>query len=268
MNRKLEVLFIRHAVVANFLDSINPRLVQRKTQKFYRIDPDISIFGKIESNKLRKANIEELDKVKLVLCTPTRRTLSTARLMFNTTEPRNNLPRLVAVPICEYLFEIHRFSPASNDLLAEFSEFDFSQIEEDRKELGPFWFLSHVAKDPNIQTLFKDYTKEIQLKNPNMSDEDFLYKFLEQKEFKSQIFRLINFNMNHRVVLFEFWLREFLKLDENKDLKDGEIAFVGHSYLNGVLIENMNEINLAGGNRDNFNCQTNYFTISTAHRLS
>ena len=268
MHRRLEVLFIRHGVVANFLDSLNPRLVHKTNQQFYRVDPDLSTLGKIESKRLRKANIEELDKVKLVLSTPTRRTLSTARLMFDTTEPRKSLPRLVVVPICEFLFEIHRFSPASDNLLAEFSEFDFSHIEEDRKELGPFWFLTHVAKDPNVQALFEDYKTERLTKSPNISEDEFLYRFLDYKEFKSQIFRLINFHLNHRVVLFEFWLREFLKLDENKDLQDGEIAFVGHSYLNGVLIENMNEINLAGGNRDNFNCQTNYFTISTAHRLS
>lgn len=206
------------------------------------LDPGLSPHGFNQTIKARESESEKVSKIKMICTTATRRTLQTARGIFNTQE-RKDL-KLVVLPFFERAESIGDIFSDTELLIGEFPEFDFSLVKREIDKYGWLWFAQHFTNNYKRDGLIK-YVEE------HWKD------FPEEEERVAKGFAMTKYMRTYAPEIFESWadlsvrvsnhrntLKRFLLKEENLGYGDDEIAFVAHhSFFKIFTAKSFNEKN-------------------------
>lgn len=197
------------------------------------LDAPLTKLGISQCVNTRNEQKEKIKDVKLVLVTATTRALQTARHIFNTQDNHNM--RLVVLPIFECTESVDDVFCNTIDNMKIFSEFDFSILKKETDKFGWSWFARHYTNHykrenliSHVDTRWKNFSYEKESVARGFAMVEFMEKFSPEifenwKDFSTRV-------RNHEESLIRFLIKE-----ENKGLKDNEIAFVGHNRLFRVM---------------------------------
>lgn len=224
------------------------------------LDPSLSPHGFSQTLNARESEKEKLSNIKMVLTTATRRTLQTARGIFNTQE-RKDL-KLVVLPFFERAESVGDVFSHTEKLIGEFPEFDFSLVKREIDKFGWLWFAEHFTNHYKRNGLIK-YVEE------HWKD------FPEEEEHIAKGFAMTKYMRTFAPDIFETWgelsvrisnhknsLKRFLLKEENLGYGDDEVAFVGHhSFFKIFTAKSFNEKNEPQEYWDAVNCELKPFDL-------
>ena len=197
------------------------------------LDAPLTNLGISQCVNARNEQKEKIQNVKLVLVTATTRALQTARHIFNTQDNHNK--RLVVLPIFECTESVDDVFCNTIDNMEKFSEFDFSIVKKETDQFGWSWFARHYTnhhKRENLISHIDTQWKNFSYEKESVARGFAMVKFMEK--FSPEIFENWK-DFSTRVNNHEDSLIRFLLKKENAELKDNEIAFVGHNRLFKVM---------------------------------
>lgn len=276
MGKKLDLLLIRHAesqynrlvIDENDRQGLTQRdqyLIMytkfRLDQKL--LDSDLSEIGVKQCLEGRQNLAESLKKVKLVITTPSTRTLHTSRLLFNTEAGLPEGLRVVVIPGFERVESICDVFCKTEDNFERFKEFDHSIMRKEVEEFGWAWFVNKFS-NPGKRRRILEYVE----KNANKFDSypSNIANGLATTEFMKTLApelleSHVDFYPRYEAILGA--IRRVLSREENKDLESGEVAFVAHStLLKYMTAKEIGDDSKPIGNWDFQNCEAKLFPFN------
>lgn len=234
-------------------------LFARVAKKEELIDPHITELGLKQTLLAREKYKEQFSKVKLVMTTAMTRTLDTARGIFDSQNCKDK--EFVVLPFFERIQSISDIPSKVCQNFERYPEFDFSLMKDQVERHGTTWFL-HKLTNPYLREKLIEGLKEF--------DHSPIDQQVIQKTFKltDQLRHLKNTELENlcefyfRIQNHKMSMKRLLLQPKYRDLKDGEIAFVGHFCFNSSFMATDFDENFFPKNFHRFeNCEAVYRQI-------
>lgn len=188
------------------------------------IDSLLSDVGKKQCEQRRMDDYENISKVKYIICSPLRRCLDTARIIFDTKKMKESGKSLtVRGEIRELLCCQGDLPMMVDESMESFREFDFSSIEEDVNQYGEFFFVNYL-ENQRTQLEVLEYVNSITEETTKDAKIDFLVDLLKRRFMENHLAEK-NHDIYIRIQKFKEKVKEFIT---NNNVKDGELAIVTH----------------------------------------
>ena len=159
------------------------------------------------------------------MCSPLRRCLQTARRVLDTQKLKQNGVNLIVFPqIREGLSSQCDFPGFIRESIKEFSEFDFSNINESLEKYGSF-FIADYLDNKKAQAELKELSKKVTLQCDHSQVAQLCIDLLKKGHLSGDYVEN-RVHMYTRVQRFKKFVKNFI---EEKQIKDGELIIVAHS---------------------------------------
>jgi broad specificity phosphatase PhoE len=191
------------------------------------VDSLLSDLGKKQCEQQRMNNSENVSKVKYIICSPLRRCLDTARIIFDTKKMKQDGKLLtISAEIRELLCCQGDFPMMVDESMENYREFDFSSIEEDVNKYGEFFFVNYL-ENQRTQLEVLEYVNSITEVTTKDEKIEFLIELLKRRFMENHLAEK-NFDIYVRIQKFKQKVKEFII---QNNVKDGELAIVTHKRV-------------------------------------